>query len=76
MGTARRWFQAQKKSIELNQPHLIAMYNKQMGEVDLMDQGVANLRFGIKDEKVVVAVFAANKRIHLQCLANLLTNCF
>ena len=51
MGTAKRWSQDQKKSIEIDQPHLIALYNKHMGGVDLVDQGVADLYAGIRIKK-------------------------
>ncbi len=40
-----------KKKIDVNQPHLIAMYNKYMGGTDRMDQDVARNRIGIRGKK-------------------------
>ena len=49
--TARRWSQAEKKTIEVQQPHLIHLYNKKMGGVDQMDHNIGKLRPAICTKK-------------------------
>ena len=49
--TARRWSHAEKKTIEVQQPHLIHLYNKNMGGVDQMDHNIGKLRPAIRMRK-------------------------
>ena len=51
MGTAKRWSQVWKKYIKTDQLCLIAMCNKHLGGVDLVDQGVTKFHVGIRIKK-------------------------
>ena len=69
--TARLWFRAEKKTIEVQQPHLIHRYNKNMGGVDQMDRNIGKLRPAIPHEKVVVATFfMAARCVYAKCMAS------
>lgn len=46
-----RYSKEDKKKIEVDQPHLISMYNKYMGGTDRMDQDVARNRISIRGKK-------------------------
>ena len=49
--TARRCSQAEKKIIEVQQPHLIHPYNKNTSGVDQMDHNIGKLRPAIRMKK-------------------------
>lgn len=49
--TAKRYDGKEKITINAQQPSLIQDYNKNMGGVDLHDNGIANYRIRIKGEK-------------------------
>ena len=49
--TARRWSNACKAKIEIDQPFLISQYNKFMGGVDRLDQNIAQYRIRIRSRK-------------------------
>jgi DNA excision repair protein ERCC-6 len=46
-----RWLAKEKKKIQLNQPAMIASYNKGMGGVDRMDQNVGAYRISMRTKK-------------------------
>lgn len=48
---AKRYSKLQKKHIEIQRPHMIAMYNKYMGGTDRMDQDIARYRIGVRGKK-------------------------
>jgi len=48
---ARRWSNASKAKIEIDQPFVISQYNKFMGGVDRLDQNIAQYRIGIRSRK-------------------------
>lgn len=48
---AKRWSNAEKARIEIDQPFLISQYNKFMGGVDRLDQNIAQYRIGIRIRK-------------------------
>lgn len=50
LGTVKRWSQSDKKYIEVNRPHIVKVYNTNMGGVDLNDMLVALYRtkIGVK----------------------------
>ena len=43
-----RWSAKEKKKIQLEQPEMIASYNKGMGGVDRMDQNVGAYRISMR----------------------------
>ena len=49
--TARRWCNATKSKIDIDQPYVISQYNKFMGGVDRLDQNIAQYRIGIRSRK-------------------------
>ncbi|XP_008481385.1 piggyBac transposable element-derived protein 3-like [Diaphorina citri] len=49
--TAKRFSREEKKQIDVPQPHIVSMYNKNMGGVDLMDNNISNYRIGIRGKK-------------------------
>lgn len=51
LGKVKRWSKEKKAKIDVSQPHLFASYNKGMGGVDLLDQGVNNYRITIQGKK-------------------------
>jgi hypothetical protein len=56
-GQAQRWSYAENKRVAIQQPHLIAQYNCNMGGVDRMVQNIAVYRISIRSKKMVVAIF-------------------
>ena len=63
---AQRWSQAERKDIEIDQAHLIAQYNKNMGGVDQMDHNIGKLRPAI----LVVAIpLLVAGSINAKCMA-------
>ena len=53
-----RWISNEKKKMTIDQPNVIAQYNKNMGGVDRMDQNIENLRIGIRSKKWWWPVFS------------------
>ncbi|XP_046685485.1 piggyBac transposable element-derived protein 3-like [Homalodisca vitripennis] len=51
VGKVDRYSQTHKKHIQITQPNLIMKYNRAMGGVDRMDQGVSNYRVNIRGKK-------------------------
>ena len=49
--TARRWSNACKAKIQVDQPFLVSQYNKFMGGVDRFDQNIAQYRIHIRCRK-------------------------
>lgn len=47
----RRWSQAEKRHIQVPRPACVSSYNKNMGGVDLMDQGINSYRISIRTKK-------------------------
>lgn len=58
IGKANRWVSSEKRKIPVNQPNVIAKYNKYMGGVDRMDQNIENYRIGIRSKKWWWPIFA------------------
>lgn len=48
---AKRWSNKEKKSIFVDQPHVISQYNRYMGGVDRLDQNIATYRISIRTKK-------------------------
>ena len=48
---AKRWSMKEKIYIQVEQPHIVHVYNKTMGGVDLMDQNVSCYRINIRTKK-------------------------
>lgn len=48
---ANRFSRTKKQKVTIQQPQMIAEYNKYMGGVDLHDNGVANYRIGVRGKK-------------------------
>lgn len=48
---AKRWSVSEKKHIQLPQPHIINVYNQNMGGVDRMDQNISQYRISIRGKK-------------------------
>lgn len=42
----------EKKSIQVNQPNLIKVYNENMGGVDRMNQSISKYRIAVRGKKV------------------------
>ncbi len=55
---ARRWSAAEKKFVEVPQPHVVHTYNVGMGGVDRMDQNVSCYRISIRSKKWWWPLFA------------------
>ncbi|XP_037035193.1 piggyBac transposable element-derived protein 2-like [Bradysia coprophila] len=51
LNSTLRYSKEEKRKIDVEQPHLIAMYNKYMGGTDRMDQDLARNRIGIRGKK-------------------------
>jgi hypothetical protein len=51
MGTAERYSRAQKKRLEVPQPHVVSQYNKKMFGVDRFDQNNNHLRIAVGGKK-------------------------
>lgn len=49
--TVKRYSQKEKKNIQVEQPHLIKMYNDNMGGVDRSDQNISLYRVSIRGKK-------------------------
>ena len=49
--TARRWSNATKTKVEIDQPFVVSQYNKFLGGVDRLDQNIAQYRIGIRSRK-------------------------
>ena len=63
--------QAERNIIEVQQPHLIHLYNKNMGGVDQMDHNIGKLRPAIRVKKLVVATFfMAARCVYAKCMAS------
>lgn len=54
---AKRYSRTEKKHVQIEQPKVIANYNKHMGGVDLLDNFVAAYRINIKGKKWWWAIF-------------------
>ena len=65
---AKRWSNAEKTRIEVDQPRLIAQYNKFMGGVDRLDQNIAQYRIGIRIRKWYWPIIAYLFQVSAQCL--------
>ncbi|XP_054724350.1 piggyBac transposable element-derived protein 3-like [Uloborus diversus] len=48
---AKRWSNAERKFIEIDQPFVVSQYNKFMGGTDRMDQNIAQYRCSIRSKK-------------------------
>jgi hypothetical protein len=57
LNQAKRWLSAGKNNITINQPHLVAQYNKYMGGTDRMDQNIARTQINIRIRKWWWALF-------------------
>lgn len=51
VGSAKRWSSKERKSVNVPQPHLIAMHNKYMGGVDHLDLLIQKYRIGVRGKK-------------------------
>lgn len=51
MSKVKRFSQALKKHIFVNQPASVVMYNNYMGGVDRMDENIAKMRVNIRGKK-------------------------
>jgi len=51
LGIAKRYNRKEKKTVNVQQPNVIQDYNKNMGGVDLHDNGIANYRIRVKGKK-------------------------
>ncbi|KAG4075382.1 hypothetical protein HA402_009535 [Bradysia odoriphaga] len=51
MTTAKRYSKLDRKYVEVDRPHMIAMYNKYMGGTDRMDQDIGRNRINIRGKK-------------------------
>lgn len=51
VSTTKRYSRKEKKEINIEQPNVIKYYNKNMGGVDLHDNGIANYRIAITGKK-------------------------
>ncbi|XP_054259672.1 piggyBac transposable element-derived protein 2-like [Macrosteles quadrilineatus] len=51
VGRASRWSREQKAKVQVPQPTVFSKYNKGMGGVDLLDQGIAAYRTRIRQKK-------------------------
>jgi len=58
IGTVQRWSRAENKAVDIPQPYLISMYNKNMAGVDRMDQNIATYRISIRSRKWWWPLFA------------------
>lgn len=52
-----RYSRAERKRVLVDQPYLVAQYNKYMGGVDLLDNHVANYRINFRGKKWYVPIF-------------------
>lgn len=50
-GTVKRYCQKEKRHVMVPCPHCVAAYNQDMGGTDLMDQGIAAYRIGMRGKK-------------------------
>lgn len=57
VGKAKRYCKASKASVEVEQPYSVAVYNKHMGGVDLMDSLVGLYRHNIRNKKWYMRIF-------------------
>ena len=48
---ASRWSKAEMRRIQIDQPDMIATYNKSMGGVDRLDQNIATYRISMRSKK-------------------------
>ena len=55
IGSAKRWIKEKGKQ-NIQQPAIIAAYNRGMGGVDLLDHALSDLRPVIREKKVVLAI--------------------
>ena len=56
LSSVKRYSQQEKKHLMVSRPNCIASYNN-MGGVDLMDQGIASYRIGIRGKKWYWPIF-------------------
>lgn len=49
---ARRYERAVRTKIDIPQPYVVKMYNRNMGGVDLLDRHISNYRMGIRGKKL------------------------
>lgn len=63
---AKRWSSADKKSIQIPMPNMVAQYNHFMGGTDRMDQNIAKLRINIRIKKWWWALFCFGIDVGLQ----------
>lgn len=54
---AKRYSAKEKRKIEVDQPHLISMYNKNMGGVDQLDRNISNYRIAMRGKKWYMPIF-------------------
>lgn len=66
LGKAKRWSAAQKKAVEVQQPHLFAVYNRGMGGTDRMDQNISTYRISIRSKKWWWPLFAYMPDVAMQ----------
>jgi hypothetical protein len=57
MGEVRRWDKKEKKYINIRRPEIIAVYNKQMGVVDLLDSLVSLYKQKMKSKRWYMYIF-------------------
>lgn len=50
-GKAKRWSNAEKKHVLIDQPSCVTLYNTNMGGVDRLDENVASYRINIRNKK-------------------------
>lgn len=51
LSTAKRYNRKARKEVSIGQPNVVKLYNKNMGGVDLHDNGIANYRIGVSGKK-------------------------
>ena len=66
LNQVKRWSAAEKKFVQIPQPHLVSQYNRFMAGTDRMDQNIAHVRINIRIKKWWWALFCFTIDVSMQ----------